>query len=83
MEVNNKFAVITYQQFTDSVLRDHKTIEANEIIINKQRIEIGLLNAEKARLETTVCNAWMKVIDNKLPPSAPVPTPMAKLKLGT
>ena len=65
LEVNNKFAATTYQQFTDSVLRDRKTMEANEIIISKQRREIGLLNAEKARLETTVADTWMKVIEPK------------------
>jgi hypothetical protein len=71
-------AATTYQQFSDSVLRDRKTIEANEITISKQRIEIGFLNAERVRLEITVCNAWMKVIDNELPP--PSPTPMTKLE---
>ena len=37
LEVNNKYAATTFQQFTDSIQRDRKTMNENEYIINKQK----------------------------------------------
>ncbi len=75
LEVNNKYAATTFQQFTDSIQRDRKTMQENEYIINKQKMEINRLSTEKARLETTVADTWMKVIEPKANNNAM--TPMA------
>ena len=53
LEVSNKQAA-TFQQFTNHIQKDHKTIEENYYIISQQRREIEKLNTEKARLENTI-----------------------------
>jgi hypothetical protein len=50
-------------------------MQENEYIINKQKMEINRLSTEKARLETTVADTWMKVIEPKANNNAM--TPMA------
>ena len=54
LEVGNKQAAQTFQQFTDSIQKDHKTMEENDYAINQQKREIENLNSEKARLENIV-----------------------------
>lgn len=54
LEVSNKQAARTFQQFTDHIQKDHKTIEENYYIISQQRREIEKLNTEKARLENII-----------------------------
>jgi hypothetical protein len=44
-------AGLTFQQFTDLIQKDRKTIGENENIINKQKREIELLNKEIKRFE--------------------------------
>jgi hypothetical protein len=66
LEVNNKYAATTFQQFTDSIQRDRKTMNENEYIINKQKMEINRLSTEKARLETTVENAKLELLKIRL-----------------
>ena len=73
LEVNNKYAATTFQQFTDSILRDRKTMKENEYIINKQKMEINRLSTERARLETAVADTWMKVIEAKANNNAKMP----------
>jgi hypothetical protein len=73
LEVNNKYAATTFQQFTDSIQRDRKTMKENEYIINKQKMEINRLSTEKARLETTMADTWMKVIEAKPNNNAKMP----------
>ena len=70
LEVGNKQAATTFQQFTDMKQRDRRTIEENNYTINQQmreieslKTEIESLKTEKARLEITVATAWMKVIE--------------------
>ena len=43
LEINNKYAETTFQQFTDSIQRDRETMKENEYIINKQKMEINRL----------------------------------------
>ncbi len=50
-------------------------MQENEYIISKQKMEINRSSTEKARLETTVADTWMKVIEPKT--NNNVMTPMA------
>ncbi len=54
LEVSNKQAAKTFQQFTDSIQKDRKTMEENDYAINQQKREIENLNIEKARLENII-----------------------------
>ena len=54
LEVSNKQAAKTFQQFTDSIQKDHKTMEENDYTINQQKREIENLNSEKTRLENII-----------------------------
>jgi hypothetical protein len=68
LEVGNRQAATTFQRFTDLIQRDRRTMSENEYIINKQKAEIDWLKTEKAKLDTIVCNALMKVIEDKPKP---------------
>ena len=54
LEVSNKQAATTFQQFTDSIQNDHKTLEENYSVISQQRQEIFSLNKETTRLENII-----------------------------
>jgi|SRR5919106_1215934 hypothetical protein len=54
LEVGNKEAAKTFQQLTDSIQKDHKTLEENDSVIIRQRREIENLDIEKARLENNI-----------------------------
>ena len=54
LEVGNKQAAKTFQQFTDSIQKDHKIMEENDSAINQQKQEIFSLNKEKTRLENII-----------------------------
>jgi hypothetical protein len=54
LEVGNKQAAQTYQQLTDSILKDNKTIEENDYTISQRKREIENLNIEKIRLENSI-----------------------------
>ena len=73
LEVNNKYAATTFQQFTDSIQRGRKAMKENEYIINKQKMEINRLRIEEARLETTMADTWMKVFEAKANNNAKMP----------
>jgi hypothetical protein len=59
LEVNNKQAAKTFQQFTDSIQKDHKTIEENDYVISRQKRENEKLNIEKVRLENSIDSIWL------------------------
>ncbi|MPZ07239.1 MAG: hypothetical protein GEU26_12635 [Nitrososphaeraceae archaeon] len=59
LEVSNKQATKTFQQFTDLAQKDRKTMEENFSIISQQRREIENLNIEKARLENSIDSIWL------------------------
>jgi hypothetical protein len=52
--VGNKEAAKTFQQLTNLIQNDHKTLEENYSIISQQKREIENLNIEKARLENII-----------------------------
>jgi hypothetical protein len=54
LEVSNKQAAKTFQQFTDSIQKDRKTMEENDYTINQQKREIENLNIQKTRLENSI-----------------------------
>ena len=54
LEVGNRQAAKTFQQFTDSIQKDHKIMEENDYAINQQKQEIFSLNKEKTRLENII-----------------------------
>src|ERR687891_939769 len=54
LEVGNKEAAKTFQQLTDSIQKDHRTLEENDSVIIRQRREIENLDIEKARLENNI-----------------------------
>jgi hypothetical protein len=54
LEVGNKQAATTFQQFTDLIQKNYKTMEENDYVINQQKREIESLNIEKTRLENIV-----------------------------
>ena len=54
LEVSNKQAARTFQQFTNLIQKDRNTIEENHSAISQQKQEIGYLNREKTRLENIV-----------------------------
>ena len=54
LELSNKQAAKTFQQFTDSIQKDHKTMEENDYVINQKKREIENLSIEKARLEYSI-----------------------------
>lgn len=60
LEVGNKQAANTFQQLTDSIQKDHKTLEQNSLMINQLRREIENLNIEKARLENIIGSIQLK-----------------------
>jgi hypothetical protein len=51
LEISNKQAAQTFQQFTDFIQKDRKTLEENNYVISQQEREVENLNIEKARLE--------------------------------
>src|ERR671911_1177150 len=60
LEFSNKQAAETFQQFTDLVQKDRKSIEENEYIIIQQKREIENLSIEKARLENIIDSIQLK-----------------------
>jgi hypothetical protein len=54
LEVSNKEAAKTFQQLTDFIQKDHRTLEENDSVIIRQRREIENLTIEKARLENSI-----------------------------
>lgn len=54
LEVGNKQAAKTFQQLTDSIQKDHKTMEENDYSISQQKREIENLNIQKTRLENSI-----------------------------
>ncbi|MGA7370343.1 MAG: hypothetical protein WBX01_14540 [Nitrososphaeraceae archaeon] len=56
LEVSNKQAAETFQQFTDLKQKDCKTIEENEYIISQQKREIENLSIQKVRLENNIAS---------------------------
>lgn len=54
LEVGNKQAATIFQQFTDLIQKNHKTMEENFSVINQQKREIENLNIGKARLENSI-----------------------------
>jgi hypothetical protein len=54
LEVNNKQAAKTFQQLTNLIQNDHKTMEENDYVISQQKRENEILNLEKAKLENTI-----------------------------
>ena len=54
LEVGNKQAAQTFQQLTDLIQKDRKTIEENYSVINQQKGEIEHLNIQKTRLENNI-----------------------------
>jgi hypothetical protein len=54
LEVGNKQAATTFQQFTDLIQKDRKTMEENFSVISQQKREIEYLNIGKARLENSI-----------------------------
>ena len=54
LEIDNKKAAQTFQQFTNLILKDNKTLEVNSYVISQQKREIENLNIEKARLENII-----------------------------
>ena len=54
LEVSNKQAAQTFQRLTDSIQKDHKTLEENDYAINQQKRETENLNKEKTRLENII-----------------------------
>ena len=54
LEVGNRQAAKTFQQFTDSIQKNHKIMEENDYAINQQKQEIFSLNKEKTRLENII-----------------------------
>ena len=54
LEVSNKQAAVTFQQFTNLIQKDRNTIEENHSAISQQKQEIGYLNREKTRLENII-----------------------------
>ena len=54
LEVSNKQAAATFQQFTNLIQKDRNTIEENHSAISQQKQEIGYLNREKTRLENII-----------------------------
>ena len=59
LEVNNKQAAKTFQQFTDLIQKDQKTIEENYYIISQQKREIENLNLQRTRLENSINSIQM------------------------
>lgn len=51
LETNNMQTSETFQQFTDHIQKDRKTVEENNYPINQQKRDIEEINVEKARLE--------------------------------
>src|SRR5919106_5189049 len=51
LEFSNKQAAETFQRLTDSIQKDHRTLEENDSVIIRQRREIENLDIEKVRLE--------------------------------
>jgi DNA-binding CsgD family transcriptional regulator len=51
LEAGNKEAAKTFQRLTDSIQKDHRTLEENDSVIIRQRREIENLDIEKVRLE--------------------------------
>jgi transposase len=51
LEVSNKHAGKTFQQLTNLIQKDHKTLEENDSFISQQERDIEKLNMEKIRLE--------------------------------
>jgi hypothetical protein len=54
LEVSNKQAAQTFQRLTDSIQKDHKTLEENYYIISQQKREIENQNIEEVRLENSI-----------------------------
>jgi hypothetical protein len=54
LEVSNKQAAKTFQQLTDSIQKDRKTLEKNHYVISQQKREIENLNIQKTGLEDTI-----------------------------
>ena len=54
LEVSNKQGAQTFQRLTDSIQKDHKTLEENDYAINQQKRETENLNKEKTRLENII-----------------------------
>ena len=54
LEVSNKQEAQTFQRLTDSIQKDHKTLEENDYAINQQKRETENLNKEKTRLENII-----------------------------
>ena len=59
LEVSNKQAATTFQQFTDLIQKNHETMEENFSVISQQKREIENLNMEKARLENSIDSIWL------------------------
>jgi hypothetical protein len=59
LEVSNEQAAKTFQQFTDLIQKNHKTMEENFSVICQQKREIENLNLEKARLENNIDSIWL------------------------
>jgi hypothetical protein len=53
LEVSNRQAAKTFQQFTDSIQKDRTTLEENEYIIIQQKREIENLEMKKTTLENS------------------------------
>ncbi|MGB7661755.1 MAG: hypothetical protein WBL67_03380, partial [Nitrososphaeraceae archaeon] len=53
-KICNKQAAKTFQQFIDSIQKNHKTMEENDYAINQQKREMENLNKEKTRLENII-----------------------------
>lgn len=56
LEVGNKQAATTFQQFTDLIQKNHKTMEENFSVISQQKREIENLNMERVMLENILCS---------------------------
>jgi hypothetical protein len=54
LEVSNKQAAKTFQQLTDLIQKDRKTLEENYYVISQQKREIENLYIQKTRLENSI-----------------------------
>jgi hypothetical protein len=92
LEISNKQAAKTFQQFTDFIQKDHKTMEENDNVICQQRREIENLNIGKTRLENIIdsiqptnetCIKIKQIVKQEIESIIPDPKKLLKLALAS
>ena len=92
LEVGNRQAAKTFQQFTDSIQKDHKIMEENYSVISQQKQEIFSLNKEKTRLENIInsiqlnsetCVKIKQIVKQEVESIVSNPTRMLRLALAS